>query len=253
MSKEKVNPYNKMRELVTVALANCEELDQPLILRFAHPSGSLAVWIHNPKTVKAPGAYAVAYSLISTDRKKRTNGGINTNNIDYVFSRLDGATFAAGKYQDIYFPLYGRYEVKEAGSVTIPGDVLELVGVSGRFDGEIFSNGRLFFKVYREGREPFEINHNPKSATARYEMGHYVGVAGVPLPVFTHMSGNHEKPGKWEEGENVFNSLCGLSGVTKRVMSFHLAKDGNHLEKYKSTALYLVEDSEPAKRLRGDE
>lgn len=152
------------------------------------------------------------------------------------------------KYENIYFPMFGRYEVKIDGAVTKAGDTMEIIGVAVRFNGLVFASGNVFFKVSREGVEPFETSANLKTVTARYIAGHYVGVPGVISGRFDKTSGNadhamlHHNGFRLKEGSNLFEFICGHMGKTVRVKSLALSQIKAVDTAFPCTSFYKRED-----------
>ena len=130
------------------------------------------------------------------------------------------------KYEEINFPVFGQYVVAIDGHVTKAGDILTLKSIAARFNGLVYSGGRITLEVERAHSKPFEIWINFKTATARIAQGHYVGLPGVPVGRFDVTAGNVNHARLFVggtktllEGANVFNLVCGFDGKTVRIRS----------------------------------
>lgn len=149
------------------------------------------------------------------------------------------------KYEEINFPVFGQYIVRIDGHVTRSGDVLTLKSIAARFNGLVYSGGRIILSVDRENSKPFDIWLNFKTATARIALGHYVGLPGVPTGRFTHTAGNVDHARLFVgdtkallEGANLFNLICGLDGKTVRIRSAFKGSVPEVCKAFPNTSLY---------------
>lgn len=153
------------------------------------------------------------------------------------------------KYEEINFPVFGQYIVRESGHVTKVGDMLTLKSIAARFNGLVYSGGCLTLQVSREHTKPFDVWINFKTATARIALGHYVGLPGVPVGRFTHTAGNADHARLFVggtktllEGANLFNLICGLDGKTVRIKSAFKGSIPEICKAFPNTSLYENED-----------